>query len=215
MNLTNLALVPYFVVFVSVLAMIIFSYKGRAYLKVLAVALTFYMASSIYFSFETYKGWPVVIDRMPQDEKMRLLWAEVYEPRDGREGLLFVWVRPFSVTEVEKEATVWEHLNPLTVFGFKPLFKITPRAYSIPYDQLLAKELQESREAIKKGYRVQFTYEKPKTLGEGTQAGNKKGKAVETGDKTSSDDLGVPVERRPEIKLKIEVPGSELDKPTN
>jgi hypothetical protein len=213
MNLTSLALVPYFVVFVTILGFIVFSTSVRAWLKIAAVVMTFWMASGIYFSLESYKGWPVTIEQVPYDEKMRLIWVDIYEPFEDRPGMIFVWLRPFDIEESDKEQMkLWEHLNPYAVFGFKPLYKLTPRSYSIPYEEPLAKELQQMQQLIKQGYKVQFIYSIPGGESPADRAGKRKGKASVGDESDGGDDMGVYVEPRPGIKLKAEVPGADLKK---
>lgn len=107
--------------------------------KLLVITYLFLISSGIYFSFDSYKGWP---SKDPIEDGM-LVMSMTVEPSDQHKGAIYLWVIP-----TEKEMNFFEKFLTYN-FGM-----IAPRSCYIPYSKKAASEFAEANEKIKKGYIV-------------------------------------------------------------
>lgn len=103
-------------------------------LKLLTVTYLFFVASAMYFSLDTYKGWPT-------SEKVKegvLVFVIVDEPTEVSEGAIYIWVRD---SEVKFFWYQW--------IGYTP--KDEPRSFILPYTKQTAKTFREAKKKIEEG----------------------------------------------------------------
>lgn len=129
---------------------------NRFFLKLAVITYLFLISSGIYFSFDSYKGWP---SRDKIDRGMLVISLTV-EPSETDKGAIYLWVIP-----EEKETGFLEKILTYN-FGM-----IAPRSYSIPYSKQSASQFAEANEKIKQGYLVMIEGEEPDQQAEGE--GNK------------------------------------------
>lgn len=106
-------------------------------IKIVIITYTFLIASLVYFSFETYKGWPTG----DKAESGRVLWVEVVDPRGRQEGIIYFWA-----TSAKKELTWIDKL-----YTYAPDQPRVPRAHWIPYSKSAAQKFREAQDAIQNG----------------------------------------------------------------
>lgn len=126
-------------------------------LKFIIITYAFYCASAIYFSLESYKGWPTTT--VP--EKARVLAIEIEHPSIDSDGAIYVWINP------EKDGTVsWIDYAPQG----NP-----PRGIKLPYTEQAAKQYQDAKDQLTSGMMVFMeegeaqNNEQSQTTGEGEQ----------------------------------------------
>lgn len=121
-------------------------------LKLTIVTYLFLISSGVYFSFETYKGWP-------SKEKLNhgyLVYSLIVEPSKEEPGAIYYWAVP------EKE-----ELSSVRKF-FTYNFELTaPRSYYLPYSKKTASDFAEANQKIKDGYVVEIGGEETKESGDG------------------------------------------------
>lgn len=135
------------VIFVSLLLLltlttsyVLYFTKGHLVGKFVLVAALFVFASAIYYSFESYKGWPT-------EEKVisgQLVWAQVREPE-----AIYIWVN-----DDVKPPNNWFEEN----LRYVPPNRVVPRAYKLPFSKDTAKEYMDAINAIKNGDYVRIEY---------------------------------------------------------
>lgn len=105
--------------------------------KCVVVVGLFVAASAVYFSFESYKGWP---SDQRRPDTVTLLWVEIYEPKGSDPGHIVIMVRSDS-TSIREESGI---------FDYVPLYD-APRLYEVPYDREAATFYSKAQEAIMGG----------------------------------------------------------------
>lgn len=106
------------------------------FLKLLVITYLFAVSSAIYFSFDSYKGWPA-------DEKIKkayLLAVHIVQPSSSSEGKIYIWTLPEN-----KEQNIL-----YSIFNFISTDDM-PRAYIIPFSQKNEEEFTEAQEELEKG----------------------------------------------------------------
>lgn len=103
-------------------------------LKVVVATYLFFVASAIYFSLESYKGWPSV----EMAENGIITSIIIDEPVDDSAGAIYIWVRN---TDTDIKWYQW--------VGYKPTK--APRAFVIPYTKETAKTFKEAKKSIEDG----------------------------------------------------------------
>lgn len=101
----------------------------------------FLISSGVYFSFDTYKGWP-------SGEKLErgyLISSITIEPTAEDKGGIYYWAMP--------EETEKNFLDSLLSYSFE---RIAPRSFYLPYSQQAADKFAEANEKIKEGYIVEI-----------------------------------------------------------
>lgn len=102
--------------------------------KLLTVTYLFFVASAMYFSLDTYKGWPT-------NEKVKegiLTFVIIDEPTEVSEGAIYIWVRN---SEVKFFWYQW--------LGYSP--KDEPRSFVLPYTKQTAKKFREAKKNLEEG----------------------------------------------------------------
>jgi hypothetical protein len=166
--------VVYMLAFAVLMGVVLFFVQGKWPLKLAAVGTYFFVASSVYFSFETYKGWPTGAE---MDGRVRVLWIEVAEGESEADSSIFLWVKPPSKY---KKQIDYAWFDPRSALAYAP--SGYPRAFRIPYSKDAAKFADKAKRALAAGMEVEID------MGDGTGVGSddKKGdgKAYADGSKT-------------------------------
>ena len=125
---------------------------NKFFLKLIVITYLFLISSGIYFSFDTYKGWP----SREKIERGMLVMSLTIEPSETQKGAIYLWVIP-----EEKE----------TGFLTYDFGMIAPRSYYIPYTKQSATKFAEANEKIKQGFLVMIEGEgsEEEAEGEGSQ----------------------------------------------
>lgn len=184
-----------------VLALIVYAvlstiplYKKSLLIKLVTITYVFVIASLVYFSFETYKGWPTA-DRAEKEQQ--LLAVHIVDPRGKNPGAIYYWVSG------AEEPT---HLERLYVY-FPSEVDSPPRAHHTPYSKKKADKFREAQQALEDGMLVTIeSMENPGNVGEAKEPvsgesadGNK---SANSGD---ADEYDVP-------SFRIESPSEKLEK---
>lgn len=122
-------------------------------LKFFVVTYLFVVSSAIYFSFDSFKGWP-------SDEKIHkayLLAVHIVQPSPQNKGGIYVWT-----LEERKEPRIFEKL-----FGLNNVD--VPRSYYLPFSTKGEQAFAEAENQLKKGMFVILDGDLPENKGEGEQ----------------------------------------------
>lgn len=160
--------------------------------KLVMISYTFVVASLVYFSFETYKGWPTV-DR---SEDGQVIAVAMIEPRGPTPGAIYFWVMSTS-----REPSWVEKL-----YTYESDLPDAPRAHYLPYSKEAADAFRQAEEALKKGLMV--------TIEGGSVSGKNNGKDTDgTGEAEGEAEEGdSKVDKYDVPRLKIVSPQDFLKK---
>lgn len=150
-------------------------FNRNVFLKILTVTYLFLISSAVYFSFETYKGWPT----QQPIEKAYLVSVEIIQPSDTFKGAIYLWVY-----DEERDMNILQ-----SIFGYSD--KKAPRSYTIPYSQKANADFSEAKKKLEEGMVVELNGEKKK----GTNSDEAKdGESDKQGNASSSyvEDYDVP-----------------------
>jgi hypothetical protein len=182
-----------------VIALIIFAilstaqfYTKALWMRLLTATYIFVIASVVYFSFETYKGWATA-DR---PTKGQLISVYIVDPRGKNPGAIYFWVMS------RQELDLLEKL-----YTYVPGEQAMPRAHSLPYSKRAADKFREAQQALEDGMMVTLeNMERVEGSGEPSKAkpGDKKG--------DEKDGSGGDVDNYDVPHLKIEDPSQKLEK---
>lgn len=151
-------LISYFLGFTFIAALALYFSKIHS-LKFLLVGLLFFITTAIYFSFESYKGWPTT----EGFDKVQVLWLDSVQPskKDADDGAIYVW--GYELNETKQNDTPW--------YVYTPSIK-SPRSYQFPWTEEFQREVKEAKEKLKGGsFVIMENPEEP--------AGNKEGEEKE------------------------------------
>lgn len=170
--MTGLNLVVAFVIF-SLLYCVQLFFNRSLLLKVIVVTYLFFISSAIYFSFETYKGWP----SSEKVTKGYLVATLVVEPTKQTEGAIYAWIiekdRPKSFID--------------KIFGFTYNSVSAPRSYKFEYTHKRASNFNHANKQIKEGNIVMVDGDGESGEGSSDKA-DKKGANGEMGDSSNDQD---------------------------
>jgi hypothetical protein len=167
-------------------------YKSSG-LKLAMTTYTFLLASLVYFSLETYKGWPT----RAKATEGQVVAIQIIEPSPTDPGAIYFWV--FG----QADPTWWEKIYTYTSDLNEP-----PRAYYLPYNKKVAERFAEARDALEEGMVVNIeNMGASGEAGSGEEAGEekKKGEPVKKGGNSDGVEYDVP-------HLEIESPIDRLKK---
>lgn len=163
-----LAIPTGFVILAAILLWFIIGSKGYWWLKFITIAFVMYFGIALWYSIDSYLGWPSRDDMPP---KYMIYWAHIQEPdkKSDDDGAIFFWVRELETSE----QTAYLH-----VLDYQANKK-DPRVYRIPYSREAHKQVQQMIDGIKKGKNYIGGKNAPGGDGDGEQgakSGNKSGK---------------------------------------
>lgn len=114
-------------------------YFNNLYLKLLSATMAFFISSSIYFAFDSYKGWPSA----ETISNGRLVYAQVESPYKGNKGAIFILIKHDSADRS------W----------FDRVFRYrddAPRLYRLPFSVKLEDKIKRSIKKMQEGYIVEI-----------------------------------------------------------
>jgi len=158
----NKLLIIYCVAYAVLLCSTLYFVPAKYALKTVVVAASFFLASSIFFSMESYKGWPV---GGVEKERARLLSVIIEEPDDKQEGAIYIWI----VRNHKWMLTGMELLDPRVALRYSG--ENQPRAHKLPYTQEDASGFRKAQKAIEEGMYVEIFGDKEGEGGNGEQTG--------------------------------------------
>jgi len=180
-----------------VYALIIFSllyvfqlyFNRNVFLKIITVTYLFLISSAVYFSFETYKGWPT----QQPIKKAYLAAVEIIQPTKESSGAIYLWVY-----DAERDMNMLQ-----SIFGYNDTK--APRSYVIPYSQKSSDEFSDAKKKLEEGMVVELNGENKKGI---NNEEAKDGAPDEQGNASASyvEDYDVP-------RIKIIPPDQVLRKP--
>lgn len=157
-----------------VLALLIFSviycvqlYSSKSlYLKLLSATIAFFISSSIYFTFDSYKGWPS--DSLAT--KGRLVFAKIDPPYKEDKGAIYLLLQ-----HDQEESSVF-----YKIFHYQLK---SPRLHQLPFTVKLEGMVKNAMQKMQEGYIVELEpgVDDDSTEEEGK---SKKGSTTEEIDKT-------------------------------
>lgn len=113
-------------------------FKRNVALSLLLVTYLFTVASLVYFSFETYKGWPTT----DKAERGEVISIYIVEPRGKEPGAIYYWI-----LSPDDEDTFLEDL-----YTYEPdAMHNPPRAHYTPYTKQKAAKFRQAQEALENG----------------------------------------------------------------
>lgn len=152
-----------FLLLASVLSYIVIGTKINPILKIIVIVVTTWYSIALYTTPGHIAGWPKMVDNLPDGSW--ILYTKIVEPKPTDPGGMYFWVYEKQIYEKKLNK-----INPMT--AFLEVRRITPRAYGIPYDKELHKELEKARKKREKGGEGGFMmYRAGKKTGDG--GGNK------------------------------------------
>lgn len=123
----------------SVLYAIQLYYNKSFMLKLINVTVLVFISSAVYFTFETYKGWPT-LEKL--HDKARVFGIIIEPPVKGKsDGAIYYWV-----VEKERVTTSFER-----IFRYVPTMPNAPRSYHLPYSPEAEKKFAEAQQALQEG----------------------------------------------------------------
>lgn len=154
-----------FVLLAAILLWGIIGSKGYWWLKLCAISFVMFFGVSLWYSMNTYLGWP---SRAEMPPKYMVYWAYVQEPskRDNDEGAIFFMVR--HLEEDKKN----DALYALQYQGNNK----DPRLYRLEYTRDLHQQVNQMLAGIKKGQVFIGGKNAPKGQGQGQGKGKGNGK---------------------------------------
>lgn len=146
----------YMLIVFSLLYVLQMFFGRNIFLKLVVVTYLFLASSAVYFSFDTYKGWP-------SEEKIQkgiLVSVEIIQPSDDHKGAIYLWIY-----DEKRDATFIQK-----VFGYSTIIP-APRAYAIPYSESAKGMFEDAKKQIEMGMTVEVTGEKALVEGEEREGG--------------------------------------------
>jgi hypothetical protein len=145
-----------FLIFAFTIGISLYYVPGKLGLKIHLALAMFYMASALFFSFDTHKGWPAPDGVTP--DKMVIVGVVIFEKTTKSDGMIFVTGIPCSsfddiarCFEEEHNASLWTKLSPYKIFGYEPDNVNTPRIFEFPYTDKNRKMFGEAKQNIADG----------------------------------------------------------------
>lgn len=166
-------IVVFFLFVTLLIAYLLFKAEGSNALKVVILLVLFYASSAVWFSFDSYKGWPT--EASPRDDAI-ILSVAIFDKTNTSPGSIYVTAIPCTgdVSECETYAEddgLMTKLSPYRVFGYAPKARNTPRIYEFPYTEENRKAFSEARENVSNGGRSTIKGAGKKGQGKGGQHG--------------------------------------------
>lgn len=170
-----------FLLFAIVLSYFVFTSRAKLAIKIVTVAFFFYMASGLYFAFDSYLGWPYYDQLLTKRTDFELVSAYVVQNSKDSKGAIYIWAKPLEdkffewrygdQAEMYKpetvELTFTDRLDPRFMFTAQPSGKDAPRAFWTDYSEQLEQQLQEAMTAQQESGALATVRLGPKPEGEG------------------------------------------------
>jgi len=168
----TIGLVMMFLICAALLLWIIIGARGWWLCKLPVIAGTLYFAAVVWYSVDSYLGWP---SQHHPPRKFQLHWAMVDEPMKGEEeqGGIYLWLTKMRHEDDQKAVKSWEPY--VSWLGYEQVK--SPRVYRVPYNRELHKQMAKAQSMLKKGQKVigEFAPGKQGKFGDGKGKGKGKG----------------------------------------
>ncbi len=158
----QIELVAAYVVVAALLLSVVIWNRQRAWIRGLAIAVTFVFFFVTWTSVRNLLGWPTE-QAMP--DRFEILFATIQEPDEVTRtpGAIYVWAWELPGDGPVAAGDIYDPARFDTRVGSGQM----PRAYMLPYDRPTHREVQEAMVKIVQGTRqVGVTDRKPKKPGE-------------------------------------------------
>lgn len=179
----------YFVLYSLLVSLLFFWVEGKIVYKAVTITLLFYIAGAVWFSTDSFKGWPT---RADLGEGIVLAVA-MAEPTNDDEGGIFIWM----VTGQDKnEMTLLDRIDPRTMFAYEG--ERAPRAFRIEYNENNAQMAAKIKKALADGMIVVMGEDgkpAPEGSGEGEGQGAEFGALYQDGSPKGQFQIINPVEQ--------------------
>jgi hypothetical protein len=120
-----------------------FFIKGGAsvWLKLVAVPVVLWYTLALYYAPDNLMGWPT-----PEGPPgvARVINGIVKQPKAGDDGAIYLWMISLD-KEIDYKKSLKDLVNPKNVFDYNA--KNVPRAYILPYDKNLDRQLTKGKNA--------------------------------------------------------------------
>lgn len=167
-----------------VITLIIFSllyavqlyYNKSLLLKLINLTVVVAISSAVYFTFETYKGWPTIEQ---QSQKARVIAVTLIAPQEGTHGgAIYYWAleKPVEPTFIQK------------FLRYQTSMPYAPRAFYVEYTPQREQLFSKMKNALEEGNLVFMDPPKKKQEKKSKDSENKEGggKEGEAGEDTSN-----------------------------
>ena len=129
-----------FLLLASVLCYILIRSNTNAFLKAALVIMTIWYAVVLYFVPQSLQGWPKLVSDLP-DNSLIITYRIVEPSGMAEKGGMYFWL-------LENTDKIPYRANPIE--AFKEIDNKKPRAYGIPYDRELHKQLEAAKKKAKR-----------------------------------------------------------------
>jgi len=167
----TVGLVIMFLICAALLLWVIIGARGWWWCKLPVIAGTLYFAAVVWYSVDSYLGWP---SQEYPPSKFQLHWAIVDEPPKGSddEGGIYLWLSKIRLKEEQTEN--WRVY--VSWLGYEKTGRV-PRVHCVPYTRELHKQMQGAQGMLRKGQKVigEFTPGRQGKFGDGKGKGKGKG----------------------------------------
>lgn len=150
-------------------------FSNKLYLKFLSATVAFFISSSIYFTFDSYKGWP----SHETLSKGRLIFAQVESPYKDNKGAIYILVK-----HNDRDRTWIER-----VFRYQDN---APRLYQMPFSAKLEDRIKKSIKKMQEGYIVEIDGFEEEGDGESKKSGAESDQKGTSSRESSDVDYRVP-----------------------
>jgi hypothetical protein len=134
----TLVLTASFILMATIALLIMFKSKTNPILKAILTIVTIWYGIALYALPGHFMGFPKVTNTLP--DKAWVLAHKVVEPSGMDKGGMYFWI-------IETKVENGSKLNPLTFFQI--IDSRPPRAYVLPYNKEMNKQLQEAAKGQK------------------------------------------------------------------
>jgi len=175
----------YFIAYAVMMSILFYWVDGKWAIKTVSIALFFYIAAAVWFSTDSFKGWPTRDILQPGI----VLWVAMAEPTETDEGGIFLWmVNPRKLDG----SSLLDKINPLTSFTYAG--ERAPRSYRIEYNENNANMAAAMKKALEEGQLVSIGNNEEPSGNPGDVEGKGKGGYLYQDDSRVEFDIINPVE---------------------
>ena len=140
-----------FIILSAISLWVVFGIRGRVLLKALLTIFVVWYSIALFFTIQNLSGWPVITTLYDMRKADLYILSIQIRPPSKKDltdkGVMIFWTAVYVKEDLK--LSMADLMNPMKAFDYK--YKRDPRAYRIPYDEDLHKEI---RETIKKKRRM-------------------------------------------------------------
>jgi len=132
-----------FIIIVTAIMWFLIGSKGNYILKTFTIGFCLWYGAALYYGIPTMMGWPTT--NIPPEGSFIVSYS-IEEPSIGNKGAIYLWLRLPKDNKENKPNIIWQ-FDPKKAFNY--LYGVSPRAYEIPYDKNIQKELTDKKNKSK------------------------------------------------------------------